>query len=305
MPETSLSGGMLPPSLTLTAFPDVYEQRPRTVTVSWERLVARLSTFPVRADTDDKRRLPCWSPTTFRDDMPATAENAEQLYALVLDIDGGMDLATALERCAPYTALGHTSWSHTPGEPRFRLVLPLARPVPAARWGSVWRAAVDVLGVPVDRLCSNANRRFLLPARPSQGAAHQVEVRATDVALDLLPLLDVPAVRADTAAATSMTVQVPHHRLERAVRHRLASDPDARRRLADTLGATLRGSAGMERADGLACPGCGRASVWFLIAPERATRARCKHRNSCGWSAPVGDLAGSAAVVADDLGRAA
>jgi hypothetical protein len=304
MPENCLSGGVLPPSLALTAFPDVYEQRPRTVTVSWERLVARLSTFPVHADTDDKRRLPCWSPSTFRDDTPATAKNAEQFCALVLDVDGGMDLATALDRCAPYTVVAHTSWSHTPGAPRFRLVLPLARPVAAARWGSVWRQAVDALGVPVDRLCSNANRRYLLPARPSHEAAHQVEVRSTDVALDLLPWLDVPTVRADTAAATSMTVQVPHHRLERAVRRRLASDPDARRRLADALGATLRGSAGMERADGLVCPACGRSSVWFLLAPERATRARCKHRNSCGWSAPVGDLAG-AVVVTDDLGRAA
>jgi hypothetical protein len=168
----------------------------------------------------------------------------------------------------------------------------------------VWRAAVDALGVPVDRLCSNANRRYLLPARPSQGAAHQVEVRATDVALDLLPLLDVPAVPANTVPHNWAPVRVPHHRLERAVRQRFASDPDARRSLADALGATLRGSGGTERADGLVCPACGRSSVWFLLAPERATRARCKHRNSCGWSAPVGDLAG-AVVVSADLGRAA
>ena len=304
MPKSCLPGGPVPPNLTVTAFPDVYEQRPRTVTVPWARLVARLSTFPVRDDTHDKRRLPCWSPATFEADTPATADNVTQLSALVLDVDDGMDLATALDRCGPYTVLGHTSWSYAPEAPCFRLVLPLARPVPAARWGSVWRQAVDALGVPVDRLCSNANRRYLLPARPSQEAAYHVEVRASEVALDLLPLLDAPAVRAPRPAAPYSRVRVPHHRLERAVRQRLAADPEARRRLADALGATLLGSGGSERADGLACPACGRASVWFLLAPERATRARCKHRNSCGWSAPVSDLAGTV-VVSDDLGRAA
>jgi len=91
--------------------------------------------------------------------MPSTAENAEQLCSLVLDLDERMALASALDRCAPYTVLARTRWSHPPGAPRSRLVLPLARPVPAARWGSVWPTAVDALGVPVDRLCSVADVR--------------------------------------------------------------------------------------------------------------------------------------------------
>ena len=247
-----------------------------------------LTSFPVRADTDDKRRLPCWAPARF------VERAVVELSCLVLDVDGGIGIDEALDRCAPFTVALHTSWSHQPAAPCFRLVLPLATPVPGDRWGEAWSAAVEALGLPVDRKCCNANRRYLLPALPGADAQHHAEARTTDLALDLLPLL--PAVEAHAHTAPPMrTVRVPHFRVERAVRRRLAVEPDARRRLADDLGAAIRGAGGTERAEGVPCPACGRPSVWFLLAPERATRARCKHRNSCGWTGPVAELLGRAA----------
>jgi hypothetical protein len=89
-------------------------------------------------------------------------------------------------------------------------------------------------------------------------------------------------------------VRVPHHRVEQALRRRLA-EPEVRREVADRLGATVRGAGDSERAEGLACPACGRPSAWFLLAPHRATRARCKHRTSCGWTGPLTDLLARAA----------
>ncbi len=41
---------------------------------------------------------------------------------------------------------------------------------------------------------------------------------------------------------------------------------------------------------GLTCPDCGERSAWFWIAPKRAHRARC-NRASCGWSAPLHEVA--------------
>ncbi len=41
---------------------------------------------------------------------------------------------------------------------------------------------------------------------------------------------------------------------------------------------------------GLTCPDCGHRSAWFWVAPKTAHRARC-NRSSCGWSAPLHEVA--------------
>ena len=145
----------------------------------------------------------------------------------------------------------------------------------------------------MDRACSNANRRYLLPALPAVDAPHAVEVRDDGIALDLLPLLRAAEAHAHVSAPLRV-VRVPHHRVERVVRMRLA-EPDVRREVAERLTATVRGTGDAERADGLACPGCGRTSAWFFVAPHRATRARCKHRKSCGWTGLLTELLSRAA----------
>lgn len=293
MPATSLPSGPLPAVLPVCFYPDVFEQHAIARTLAWPALAERLASFPVRKGIDDKRRLPCWSPARFAGEG-GTAAAVTALSCLVLDLDGGIGIDEALDRCAPVTVALHTSWSHRPEAPCFRLVLPLVQPVPRAGWTAAWSAAVAALDLPVDRACSNANRRYLLPARPAPDAHTRTELRMTGLALDLLPLAAPPEAHA-WHNATMRSVVVPLHRVERAVRRRLALDPAARRRLADALGAVVRGSGPSERAEGITCPACGCPSAWFLLAPERATRARCKHRKSCGWSAPVSELLGRAA----------
>ena len=157
--------------------------------------------------------------------------------------------------------------------------------MPGDRWSEAWTLAVDALDLPVDRACCNANRRYLLPAVPSLHAPHATEVRDASVAVDLVPLLPAPEAHAQPPAPLRV-VRVPHHRVDRVVRMRLA-EPDVRREVAGQLGASVRGTGDTERAEGLLCPACGRASAWFYMAPHRATRARCKHRKSCGWTGPL------------------
>jgi hypothetical protein len=290
MPAGPLRGGPRPPRFSVGFFPDVFVQAALGREVSWEALVVRLSRFPIQSEATDKRRLPCWAPTQIRPATACTAPGIEALSLLVLDIDSGIGIADALDRCAPFTVAAHTSWSHRPGQPRFRLVLPLAQPIPVERWKSAWSIAVEALGLPADPKCCNANRRYLLPARSGPSAAHEAHAHTTALALDLLPLL--PAAEAHAQLHPPLrTLAVPHHRAERATRRRLATEPEARRQLADALGAQVRGDGPGERADHVHCPNCGRPSVWFLLAPERASRARCRHLNSCGWTGPVTDLA--------------
>ena len=293
MPAVSLRGGPRPPRVSVSFFADVFEQRPMPRDLAWHALVRRLSSFPLRQGVIDKRRLPCWAPASFRAGAIAVTEAVEQVTLLVLDLDGGIEFAEVLDRCAPFAAVAHTTWSHREHAPCLRLALPLARPIPGDRWGEAWTLAVEALDLPVDRACCNANRRYLLPARPSLHAPHAAEVRDAEIALDLLPLLPIAEAYAH-APAPLRIVRVPHHRVERVVRIRLA-EPDVRREVAGQLGATVRGAGDAERAEGLLCPACGRASAWFYVAPHRATRARCKHQRSCGWTGQLTELLARAA----------
>jgi hypothetical protein len=84
--------------------------------------------------------------------------------------------------------------------------------------------------------------------------------------------------------------QIHARLLEAAVRGRLLTDPASRERAAIEAGAQLAGVDAERRATGIVCPACGRASVWFYLAPTRLRRARCNHRESCGWTGGVDEL---------------
>lgn len=292
MSGATLPVGPRPLDLALSFFPNVYAQAPLARTVDWARLAARLAAFSVRGNVTDKRDLPCWSPAVFSPGEASTTERALSVGCLVLDIDGGASIEEAVERCDPLTFALHTSWRHRSGAPRFRVVLPLARPISAERWPAAWLAGVERLGLAVDRSCVNANRRYFLPACPRADSDHNCIVHTTEVALDLRPLLSESGGTAVLRSGRRLVV--PHYQIERAIRERLASDPTARERAAERLGARVHGQGAKARADHIPCPACGRPSAWFFLNPDRATRARCCHRKSCGWSGPLTELLGGA-----------
>lgn len=239
----------------------------------------------------DKRALPCWSPAT-------PWANPASVGVLVLDVDGGTSIEEARARCASWATILHTTWSHAPEAPRFRVLLPLARPVPAAAWKARWAVAVEAIGLPVDRACCDARRRYLLPARPqktgtvcgpesAEGASWLAVADLDRPALDLLAV-EPPAPR--QVRTPSRPVRVPWHQHQHVVCNRLRHDPGTRRRVAERLDAHLSGAGPGERASGAVCPKCARPSAWFFVAPDRATSARCNHLDSCGWSGPLWEL---------------
>ncbi len=290
MCAASLPTGPVPATVDVAFFASVFDQVPTVRTVAWHRLVDRLCRFPSVSTGTIKRDQPCWAPVRFRAAHSSRAVDVESVGALVLDLDGGLSINAALERTTGLDSVVHTSWSHTPDSPRFRLVLPLARPVPGARWADAWNAAVDALGLPADPACKNANRRFLLPVQPP-GAPIGFVTHRQGVALDLLALAPMPR---RVRGRSRRTLTIPPRRREAVMQALLRREPESRRRLGEHLGGHRCGEGEAERVEGLPCPACGRPSAWFWVAPLRATRARCQHRNSCGWDGPLTDFVGAA-----------
>jgi len=81
---------------------------------------------------------PGWSPAVFEDNKRGR-DNVRHVFALVLDVDGTWTLDGAQEAFGEFYGLIHTSKRHTASKHRFRVVLPLSRPVSAEEYDALWR----------------------------------------------------------------------------------------------------------------------------------------------------------------------
>jgi predicted P-loop ATPase len=124
-----------------------------------------------------------WSPATFAGDR-RLKDRVERVCALVLDYEAQGDQApTSLDDAAAlwgrWHGWIHTTHSHTPDVPRFRVVLPLSRSVTPEEFRLVWRwAAVRCLevGHAIDEACRDASRLWLLPVvRPGALAEYRLQ----------------------------------------------------------------------------------------------------------------------------------
>lgn len=84
-----------------------------------------------------------------------------EVSALVVDLDR---VAPDFAWLAGICWIDRTTWSHRPEAPRWRVVIPLARPVPAERWGDVWQRARATLCPEADPACKDASRAYWLPS---------------------------------------------------------------------------------------------------------------------------------------------
>lgn len=139
----------LQPATTITRFRSLMDTQAIADATTWPSLFERFSR--VRPFTGEKKH-PGWSAATFEPPHRALA-NVRLVTALVLDYDnkaadgGCVADPITIERMqaelADYYALIHTSRSHKPDWPRFRVVLPLGRPVSREEYAQLWRGAAS------------------------------------------------------------------------------------------------------------------------------------------------------------------
>lgn len=119
------------------------------------------------AHAGPKRDLRLWSPTLYAAGAKRGSERVIHLSCLVLDYDAGLAIREATERFEEYFHIVHTTWSHTPEHPKFRLVLPLAEPVHPADWRRVYEWAEERSGRAVDPTGKSLGTTFALPTVPA------------------------------------------------------------------------------------------------------------------------------------------
>ena len=173
-------------------------------TVSLDELRQLLSRFEMLAD---KRRGRCWSPTRYADGATSRGNaGVLEVSALVFDLDR---VPPNPERLADCCWLGHTTWSHTPSAPRWRVVIPLARPVPAKQWADAWRRARAALCPEADPSCKDASRAYWLPSHSGGVTSRTAWHDAPLLDPGALPALPPEQVRPELRRAPSARLQRP------------------------------------------------------------------------------------------------
>jgi hypothetical protein len=115
---------------------------------------------------DDGERIEVHAPKLYRSN-----DGVDLVSALVGDLDHGEPNRADLAALGVHV-LGYTTWSHRQYAPRWRLVFPLAHPVPAARWPAFYRGGVALLEPRCDANLNDPAHFFFGHSCPSAGREH-------------------------------------------------------------------------------------------------------------------------------------
>jgi predicted P-loop ATPase len=189
-------------TVAITLWESLTNPRGRRLAADWNG-VLDLPEWLSPPELHEKHAGRGWSPATFADDRRVKA-GVESVCALVLDYEATegqlpTDPSEAAALWGQVRGWLHTTYSHTPETPRFRVVVPLSRTVDAAEHAVLWRWAATrcaEAGHQIDESCRDASRFWFLPAvRPGRGAEYVM------LPLDGEAWLDVDAVLQEQRAA--------------------------------------------------------------------------------------------------------
>jgi hypothetical protein len=169
---------------TVALFAGIERPTLQPLTLDLDELARLLSRFEV---VQDKRRGRCWSPTAYAAGHTSRGNAGVQAVScLVFDLDRVPPDSKRLEHVY---WIGHTTWSHTPQAPRWRVVIPLAKPVPVRQWSDVWRRARAALCPEADPSCKDPSRAYWLPSHSGGVSAKTTRHEAPLLDPSTLPAL--------------------------------------------------------------------------------------------------------------------
>ena len=191
------------PTFAIVTYKTCHDNAPRQSFREWGELSQRLTRHTPRPDKNG----PAWSPVEYIPEQPRGNANVLNVVLLVADVDDGTPANELREKWK--TPRGqwlqfalHSSYSSTLEHPKYRVVFPLAYPVPAADWPGVHRKlTLALFGDHADPACKDAARLYFLPACPPD-ALETAFADAQDG--ELLDPADFPDPEPEAVADTQM-----------------------------------------------------------------------------------------------------
>ncbi len=140
---------------------------PMPRTWDWGQVTGLLNRHRVRAGKDG----PCWSPTEYAPDATRGNKGVVALSMAVLDMGDGTPYETIRDLFPGIAHIAYSTFSHESNHPKYRVVIPLATPVPVADWPAFWARLNEKADGHVDRATKDAARIYYLPSHPPGGEA--------------------------------------------------------------------------------------------------------------------------------------
>ncbi|CAJ0776287.1 DNA primase family protein [Ralstonia chuxiongensis] len=157
-----------PAAIEFCAFRSSSDIVPTRHRLTIPQFVERFSKPPVLA----AKGGPAWSPTIYPEGVNRSKNGVVAVTALVMDVDDGTPIEEFHKRLNGYAYFWHTSYSHTPERPKYRIVVFLAAPVPANQWGELWLRAQAWMEGHLDPATKDASRMYYLPSMPPGAQGH-------------------------------------------------------------------------------------------------------------------------------------
>lgn len=194
----------------VTHWPSLFETAGSIVETTWSALFDRFSRIvPFRGDESH----PGWSAAVF-DPPNRGLDNVRAVTAMVLDYDGTEPIEGAQALWGRFYGLIHTTRKHTEDAHRFRVILPLTRPVSPFEYAGLWRRVNALAADKLDPSPKDPSRFWFVPG-VKDGAAFRV-VRLTGAPMDPDELLSQPE-PTEPAAANVARTETTDERERRAI----------------------------------------------------------------------------------------
>lgn len=153
---------------SLCLFDNIKSTKARHGNKAWKKFYESLTYQVINEDKD----IPLVGPYSLDPDKPTRAsDNVTSVTALVFDIDHaqGKSFEEITNLIPPVAGVIHTTHSHQAHDPRYRVILPLATPVPASQFTELRTNFLffnSELAQIVDPACSDIGRAYYLFSSP-------------------------------------------------------------------------------------------------------------------------------------------
>lgn len=279
-------------NITLSTFPNIKSNKPKTITRPLEVIVESL--LKPLEGVGSKDSVSLWSPTVFSGTR--SRANAVSVGMLVYDIDDGIAPVDSWRLFHKNMVLCHTSYSHKANHHKYRIILPLYEPIPAEDWPRASIAAKEYWdhivgrGEPDSKALKDVARiyyRYAIP-RNQYTAGHPLKYLHTDW-FHYGDLLKLEYKHVDLVEP-SKSIKPYKINGKRSMQD-VVLDKSFRIAAAEKLGARIVGN----EARYITCPNCNRKSVHFSIDlsfPQSYKWPTCNHDGKCKYWGNFEDLLG-------------
>jgi P4 family phage/plasmid primase-like protien len=157
----SLSDNPLGQTFALSTFKTSKDNQPRSLALSIDDLRTHLTKHKTR----DKKDGTAFSPVLYKQGNTRGNEGVIEVSCFILDIDDGTTPEQLEHLWGGLDYILYTSFSHTNEKPKYRVVFPLAKPVPASEWRGVWfRLSHALADGHTDPATKDPARLYFLPS---------------------------------------------------------------------------------------------------------------------------------------------